>query len=123
MSFNVLDDVTVMVYDHPEDRHQDRLLCAEIGRILVDHYPGWGWYVDIPPKQNVVIIRNLTCDPRGRMGFVKHKDKINMGALRREVCLAAGAFLEHYEYLKGHAGRFRPDDLNGREMLFEKPQN
>lgn len=115
-------NTSVYITDHPDDDPKDQLLCGQIGRILTEHYPGWGWYVEIPPKQNMIIIRNLTCDPRGKMGMSIHKDKLNTGLLRKEICKAAGEFLEHYEYQKNHAGRFRPRDVDPVVAIFAKPQ-
>ena len=115
-------DTAVYINDDPNDDPKDKLLCGEIGRILTEHYPGWGWYVEIPARQNMVIIRNLTCDPRGTYGLCIHKTKLNMGLLRAEICKAAGAFLERYEAQRRHCGRFRPDDVDSVRAIFVKPE-
>lgn len=115
-------NTSVYINDSPDDDPKDQLLCGQIGRILTEHYPGWGWYVDIPPRQNMVIIRNLTCNPRGTYGMCIHKNKLNTGKLRAEICKAAGAFLERYEARRGHYGRFTPSDVDPVRAIFQKPQ-
>jgi len=114
--------MSVSIEDSPRDRPQDRVLAAKIGRILSEVYEGWSWRVDIPPEQDAVIIRNLTCDPYGKMGFFNRKSEIDGPDLEIQVIRAGGDFLERYEHLKLHSGKFRPDDLENRQMIFEKPE-
>lgn len=109
-------DADVIVHDDARDDPKDRVLAGQIGRLLWEHYPGWAWYVEIPPNQNVVIIRNLDCDPRGRMGMVRYKN--GLSASMHEVVLAAGEFLERYRMRRG---RIDEAELMNRQMLFEKP--
>lgn len=114
-----LTDAEVVVYDHPEDKPADRLLCGQVGRILSETYPGWHWYVDIPPNQNILIVRNLTCDPRGTMGMVVHKNKMDAN-VRADTIRAGGEFLERYRMRRGRIDR---DSLAERgEMLFQSPE-
>lgn len=115
-------NTNVYIMDDPRDKDSDRVLVGQVGRLLSEHYPGWGWYVDCPPEQDALIIRNLTCDFRGKYGFMIRKSKINTGSLRHEVLLAAGAFLERYEHIRRHCGRFRPDDITIHDSIFGKPQ-
>ncbi len=110
----VTTDVDTLDRDDPKDVK----LCGEIGRKLWEHYPDWDWGVEIPPdNQNVVIVRNVTCDPRGNMGMVCHKDKLDPAL--QSVVRAGGEFLERYNMRRG---RFREEEIDGRQMIFEKPE-
>ncbi len=109
-------NATVHIEDDPSDDPKDVVLCGEIGRVLWDAYPGYAWRVEIPPHQNIIIIRNLDCDPKGRMGMVIYKDQLDVG--RNSVVRAAGEFLERYRMRRG---RLDGDDLASRQMIFEKP--
>ena len=100
----------------PRDNPMDVTLCARIGRILIEHYPGWTWDVDIQPNQRVITIRNKTCNPRGHMGFVLYKDKLDPGL--KMVVRGGGEFLERYRM---RAGRLTEDQLEGKIMELEKP--
>ncbi|MDH5451738.1 MAG: hypothetical protein OEX14_00145 [Paracoccaceae bacterium] len=98
-------------------------LDQELGRRVLEklhrHYPGWSWVVDVPPNQNLAVVRNFDCDPRGTMGFIIYKTALYTDPTMHKVMLAGGEFLERYKVLR--AG-FRPDALEGRTMIFEKPQ-
>ena len=105
------------------DRPLDALLGRQIAEVLDRHYPGWLWSVEFPPEppvQDVVIIRNLDCDPRGRIGFVLRKSRLSGGTLARTVMLAGGEFLEKYRMRR--AG-FRMEEISGRRMALEGPQS
>ena len=100
-----------------DDDPADLVLCAQIGRLLTEHYPGWKWHVDIPPKQNVVYIRNPDLDPAGRHGAeVRHKDRLDRNL--RVCVMAAGALLERYGMRRGAMG----DQIDGKIMALEKPE-
>lgn len=92
----------------------DDPLIAEVNNLLTTHYPGWCWYVQAPEGGNVVIVRNLDCDPHGKMGMVIHKDKYTSGGAIR----AGGEFLERYRMRRGE---YREEEVEGRTMLLEKP--
>ena len=110
----------VHVENDPRDEPQHRELCTRAGQLLSLNYPNWIWKVEIPPRSGMIIIRNLTLDPDGKYGYaIKFP---SLSATLNEVTYAAGAFLERYESKRGHAGRFRPDDLNGRIMRLVKPE-
>ncbi len=110
----------IEINDDPRDVLSDRLLCGRIGRLLAETYPDWTWGVEIPPEQNAVIIRNLTLDPRGKYGMFTWKSELD--PTLRAVVTGAGEFLERYEHLKKHPGRFGPEDLSGYIMACEKPE-
>jgi hypothetical protein len=104
---------------HPDDNPIDDALCAQIGRKLTEHYPGWDWYVEIPPKQNVIFIRNMTCDPAGRCGaYLQYKDRIDVNL--KSCVMAGGEILERYNMRRG---RFTEDQTEGKIMHLEKPQS
>ena len=102
----------------PRDHPSDVTLCARIGRVLTEHYPGWQWHVDIPPKQNVVLIRNIDLDPAGRSGCeVRYKDRLDVNL--RVCVMAGGALLERYGMRRG---AFTEDQIEGKIMELEKPE-
>ena len=101
----------------PGDRPEDVTLCGQIGHLLVSHYPDWDWRVEIPPDQNIVIIRNLTCDPRGKMGMVIHKDKL--GRTLKSVVMAGGEFLERFRMKRG---RWTYERTEGQIMHLAKAE-
>ncbi len=101
----------------PNIAPSDWPLARDVRRVLETHYPGWDWGVEIPRGQNVIIVRNLTCNPNGKYGWLIHRDKL--GAALSEVERGAGAFLERYRMRR--AG-FRPEETEGRIMQLEKPE-
>ena len=96
---------------------RDWSLARDVRYMLETHYPEWAWGVEIPPGQNVVIVRNLDCDPRGKFGFVLHRDKLDP-TLRR-VVMAGGEFLERYRMRRA---AYRPEETEGRLMVTERPE-
>ena len=102
----------------PDDHPADRTLCAQIGRILTEHYPGWSWHVDIPPRQNVILIRSIILDPSGQKGCeVRFKNGLDVNL---HVCvMAGGALLERYGMRRGP---FTEDQIEGKIMQLVKPQ-
>lgn len=107
----------VTVLSHPDDSVNDQLLCTRVGQKLWDHYPGWSWHVDIPPNQNVVIVRNLTISHTKPYGFVIYKDRITAGMA--EIVKAGGEFLERWNIRRAAMEAAR---IEGRRFIFEKPQ-
>lgn len=97
----------------------------ELGRrvleVLNEHYPGWVWLVDVPPKQNIVVVRNYDCDPRGKYGIVFHKDRLNGSDMRLKVMMAGGEFLERYKVVRAGYDIAAEYGFQGRIMTFEKP--
>ena len=110
----------VQVENDPRDKPQHRDLCTRAGQLLVLHYPGWIWKVEIPPESGMLIVRNLSVDNDGKWGYAVKLTALS--ANLNEVTFAAGAFLERYEYVRGHSGRFTHDDINGRNMRLVKPE-
>lgn len=102
------------VYE-PGDDPADVTLIGHINQILHNHYPGWDWAVDIPPDQNVVKILNLTLDPRGKVGMINHKNRLDPGL--KTVVRAAGELLERYNMSRG---RHDPADVEGQNMHFAR---
>lgn len=113
-------------FEHdPEDSDVDKLLCGEIGAILRQHYGGWTWRIEVPPKQDIVIIRNqdlLSASGNKPWCMSIHKSKLTGGNVRISVLRAAGEMLERYESMRGHCGRFRPEDVAERRQLIARPE-
>lgn len=97
----------------------DETLARDVRAKLFQHYPGWAWAVEIPPGQNVVIIRNLDANPRGQYGLVIHKDKLYGDPYLKKVVMGAGEFLERYRLIR--AG-WKPGILSGHQMFLAKPE-
>ena len=114
--------VPLMIDDDARDLPGDRLICGFIGHAVAAAYPGWEWRIEIAPPHNnrLIIVRCLTVDFRGKWGFAVHRDKV--ADVKLACVKGAGAFLERYEHQKGHAGRFRPVDVDPVAGIFVKPQ-
>ncbi len=101
----------------PRIARRDWPLARAVRHVLESHYPEWAWGVEIPQGQNVVIVRNLDCDPKGKYGMVLHRDKLDPAL--RQVVLAGGEFLERFRMRR--AG-YRPEETNGRVLVLERPE-
>jgi hypothetical protein len=109
----------MLLFGDPDVAPIDRDIGRRILETLHRHYPGWAWIVDVPAGQNVAIVRNLDCDPRGKMGFVIYKTALYGDYSMKSIVFAGGEFLERYKILcRGYS----PKMLEGRQMIFEKPQ-
>lgn len=84
---------------------------------LHKYYPGWTWVCEI--RGGMLIVRNLDCDPRGKMGFGKHITMLSGSNLPQQIMLAGGEFLERYK--QKVAGR-REGDALYEDMVFLKPE-
>lgn len=102
----------------PDVTPLDKLLGRQVLEALHRHYPGWVWVVDIPPGQNVVLIRNHDCDPRGRMAYLLYKSGLYADPTLMKVMRAGGELLERYRMLRRG---FHPVQVEGRIMHLEKP--
>lgn len=96
----------------------DVLLGRQVLEKLHKHYPRWTWVIDIPPNQNVVLIRNLDCDPYGKMAYLLHKDKLAADPTLFKVMIAGGELLERYRMQREG---YNPLQMEGRIMHFERP--
>ena len=85
---------------------------------LHKHYPGWTWVLEI--RGGMLIVRNLDCDPRGKMGFGKHISMLDGGNINKQMMRAGGEFLERYK--QKVAGR-REGDALYEDMVFRKPED
>lgn len=108
---------TITTVYEPGDDPADVALIGHINRVLHEHYPGYDWAVDIPPHQNIVKILNLTLDPRGKVGMINYKNRLDPGL--KTVVMAAGEFLERYNMRRG---RHDPADVEGKVMDFERAE-
>lgn len=107
----------VTVLRRAEDVYDDERLCTAVGAVLWKHYPDWNWHVDVPPRQNIVIVRNTNLSQTKPWGFVLHKSRLSSDL--REIVWAGGEILERYNV---HRGRMRVDELAGRRLVFETPE-
>lgn len=96
----------------------DAQLAKEVLTVLHTFYPGHAWIADVPPGQNILKIKNLDCDPRGRYGFVFHKTNLQMSNLTRTVMRAGGEFLERW---KVERARLQEELALNPRQIFEKP--
>lgn len=112
-------NVTVLQTEGDERDHPaDVLLCSEIGAKLTKLYPGWAWKIEIPPGNDVVIVRNLDLDARGKFGFVMPKS--GLGPDLHHVMLAGGELLERWKRrARGTDGSDIPSYI---DALTAKPQ-
>ncbi len=85
----------LLIHEDPDVSPLDMPMLREMIHALTSNYPGWDWVVEAPPRQNVVIIRNLTCDPRGKMGMVIYKSKVARDS-GLHATMAGGELLERY---------------------------
>ena len=101
----------------PSIAFTDISLAARAKNVLTKHYPGWCWYVSVPPGQGVIIVRNLDLNPRGQYGFSLHKDRVSRD-FEMKVMFAGGELLERW---RAKRAAFNPQILEGRIMALEKP--
>lgn len=74
-------------------------LANAVEATLFSHYPGWMWTVEIPSGQDVLIIRNLDLDPRGKWCMMRRVSQLDVGL--HDVVIAAGEFLERAKKKRG----------------------
>ena len=103
---------------HGDDGRDDALLWRVQAK-LWRHYPGWAWYVEIPPAQNIIVIKNF--DLGGNLnkpwGFVIHKN--TLGSDMKMVVRGGGELLERYNRRRG---RVTAADLNDPKLPWQKPE-
>lgn len=110
-------DIIANVIPHPESSRGDLDLSTVILAKLWKHYPGWAWWVDIPPNQGVVVIKNLTINPQGKYGMCLHLKDIE--TRMNDVVRLAGELLERY---RKRRGAMKDEDVPGIEQHFAKPE-
>lgn len=78
----------------PQDGLQWVPLAKETLALLLKHYPGYEWFVEI--RAGLMMIKNFTLDWRGRMCMVRRLDvmQANAGFAAREIVRMGGEFLE-----------------------------
>lgn len=100
----------------------ERRAANEALRILTREYPGYLWAVYIVDpmfRQDVLVIRNLTCDPRGKWGIVMRVTAMSAPDAEMKVKMAGGEFLERYN---AYRGRIRAEEFANRIMHFARPE-
>lgn len=108
----------------PVIRRADESLARDIQRLLHELYPGWQWLVQVPPNpfgkpRDDIMIRNLDCDPRAiRCAYIR-KSALSGANIREKVMRFGGEFLERYNMRRA---AFRWEEIDGRQMIFEKPE-
>lgn len=81
------------------DDNRDDLMAAEVGRALIEAYPGHPWHVRI--AKGVLIIKHMKAS--AKMGIARRYDRLTWDAKarKREVVMAAGEFLERAGLARG----------------------
>ena len=74
-------------------------LCQQVMTKLWQTYPGWTWWVDVPPGQGVVVIKNLTINPKGKYGMCLRIRDIE--TKMHIVMRLAGELLERFHKQRG----------------------
>lgn len=98
MVFDVDDGIT-----HPLDEQ----ICAIVGQVLTQHYPGHMWRVDADHRAGMVDVRNLSLD--GKHGIrMKMDGPVTASELMREAMLVGGEILERYGVTRGI---MNPDEI------------
>lgn len=91
----LVDPVAVNIPASDED------LAREIKRMLIQHYPGFMWAIEMPAGQNIVVIRNYDLDPQGKMGMIAYKTSIWSDPNLKTLMRYAGEFLERGNRARG----------------------
>jgi len=83
----------------------DKILAAEIGEILHNHYPGhlWGIFVNSEPTGGIVNILNLRISHK--YGYVLHLAKLypRDDTFKKKIIHAGGEILERANMTRGRA--------------------
>jgi hypothetical protein len=101
-------------------READQTLARRVMAILHTAYPNYAWRVEVPPRQGMIIIRNLDCDPRGRYGFALKRSRVEGALLEVFVRNAGGEYLERYRVRRA---AYDASGFAGRVMVFERPDS
>ena len=100
-------------------------LGRDILAVLNRHYPDWAWRVEFPSdagtgrRAGIVVIRNLDCDGRGKMGMAIKLTALASDPALDLVKMLGGEFLERYKLKR--AG-FKIEEIDPTAMLLRKPE-
>jgi len=83
-------DEAVVGFDTEHDR--DEPLARDIVNTLCQHYPGFGWHVNI--KGGGIYIKNLDWSDKWGMWLKTNNVNHDAAVLKRQVVMQAGEFLE-----------------------------
>lgn len=84
-------------------------ICAEVGKTLESHYPGYDWWVECKIPSGLVSVRNMNID--GEFGFVIHLARLVHDNDLKVVVDAGGEILERCNLPRGP----KPEVLTGLE--------
>ena len=76
-------------------------LPPRVKAVLDKHYPGWRWVIEIPYRQVVVIISNLSVDDTLKGCMSQNITKLDPDL--KTIVMAAGEFLERADQRRGSA--------------------
>lgn len=99
---------------------RDLPLARQALESLFALYPGYAWVAEIPPNQNILKIKNLSLDVRGKYGIVLHKTELSGANIPKTMRVAGGELLERFRAVRGP---MQPDDIAGRTGIHEKPDS
>jgi len=80
-------------------------LCAKVGKVLQEHYPGWSWYVDCTLSTGIISVRCLNL--HGDYGFVLYVKDVEVSGGEHSAITAGGELLERCNFPRGK----RPEQL------------
>jgi len=85
----------------PNDGARFAPLAQSTLALLVEHYPGWSWFVEV--NGGMLIIRNYDLDMSGKWCMARKLDVLQEsgGTQKREIVRMAGEFLERANQRRG----------------------
>jgi len=93
--------------DNPAEKinYSDAVLCKSFGDKLEEHYPGWGWAVNIIPKGGVIRIQSLIITGQIRkpygMTIKLHDVQYSQKVIKKNAIWAGGEILERAGIARG----------------------
>lgn len=93
---------------------QDMALARDIARVLMEHYPGHNWWIQVDSKHGVAVIRHpFLTGPH--MGYVIHLTNLKNDPKRSRAIKGAGEILERWNVSRGG---MRIEEIVAAELSF-----
>lgn len=99
----------ILFNNGPEEDPQragEMRLAVEAVEVLLRHYPGHPWWVQVPPGQGVLVVKHPMLS--SLYGMVVHISALNGDPGMRRVVMAGGEILERWNQ---RAGGMIPEDI------------